>query len=150
MEFRTKYFGEIDCEEESILYFAQGLFGFEEEKEFLLLPFEGSEETLLCFQSIHTPQLAFVAMNPFYLDGDYGPQLQKEELRSLSVTKSEDLAYYTLCVVKSPVSDSTVNMKCPVAINTSTNQARQVILDQYEMRQLLSDFQQEEEGGQSC
>ena len=51
MRLQTKYFGEIDCPEEDLLHFPEGLFGFEEEKEFFLLPFEDSEGTLLCFQS---------------------------------------------------------------------------------------------------
>ena len=41
MRLKTKYFGEIDCPEEDKLFFPDGLFGFEEEKEFFLLPFEG-------------------------------------------------------------------------------------------------------------
>ena len=41
MRLQTKYFGEIDCPEEEVLRFPEGLFGFEEEKAFYLLPFEG-------------------------------------------------------------------------------------------------------------
>ena len=37
MRLKTKYFGEIDCPEEDKLFFPDGLFGFEEEKEFFLL-----------------------------------------------------------------------------------------------------------------
>ena len=47
MRLRTKYFGEIECREEDKLHFPEGLFGFEEEKEFFLLPFEGGEGSLL-------------------------------------------------------------------------------------------------------
>lgn len=47
MKLLTKYFGEIDFEKEDILSFPKGLFAFEEEKGFLLLPFSGSSGTLL-------------------------------------------------------------------------------------------------------
>ena len=40
MKLQTKYFGEIEYEESEILTFPVGLFGFEEEHQFLLLPFE--------------------------------------------------------------------------------------------------------------
>ena len=63
-----------------LLTFPNGLFGFEEEKQFLLLPFHGSLGSLVCFQSARTPALAFVAMNPFSLDPGYHPQLSEEEL----------------------------------------------------------------------
>ena len=129
MLFQTKYFGEIDCGEEERLSFPDGLFGFEDEKEFLLLPFEGSGGTLLCFQSTATPALAFVAVNPFSYKPDYAPELASLELERLGVSDSRELCYYALCVVREPVADSTVNLRCPIVVNDQTRQALQVILD---------------------
>ena len=142
MKLQTKYFGEIDYDAHETLAFPAGLFGFETEQEFLLLPFEGSAGTLLCFQSTHTPALAFVAMDPFALQPDYAPVLQPQELSALGVKDNQELGFYVLCVVKKPVDQSTVNLKCPVAINPETRVARQVILDTdaYEMRHPLAQF----------
>ena len=142
MLLQTKSFGQLDCPAEQALHFPKGLFGFEEEKEFYLLPFEGSGGSLLCFQSAATPQLAFVAMNPFHLKPDYTPVLAGDELHMLGVERSEDLCFYTLCVVRNPVADSTVNLRCPVAVNDHTHQALQVILEteEYQMHHPLSEF----------
>ena len=63
MKVQSKYFGEVEYESDDLLTFPAGLFGFDEEHDFLLLPFEGSAGSLLCFQSIQTPALAFVAMD---------------------------------------------------------------------------------------
>ena len=63
MRLQSKYFGEIEYEQEDIVTFSIGPFGFEEERAFLILPFEGG--SLLCFQSVQTPALAFVAMTGF-------------------------------------------------------------------------------------
>ena len=41
MKTETKYFGEIEYEATDVLHFAKGIFAFEEEKRFLLLPFAG-------------------------------------------------------------------------------------------------------------
>lgn len=146
MKLSTKYFGEIEYAEEDVLSFPKGLFAFEEETEFLLLPFSGSNGTLLCLQSCATPQLAFVAMNPFSLDNSYTPVLQPEELEYLKVGDSRELCYYVLCVVKNPVSNSTVNMKCPVVVNEDTRRCMQVILDgdDYHMKHLLAEFEEKE------
>ena len=151
MRLKTKYFGEIECLEEDKLHFPEGLFGFEEEKEFFLLPFEGSENSLLCFQSAATPGLAFVAVNPFTLNPNYAPVLTPGELKAMGVERSEELCFYTLCVVRSPASESTVNLRCPVAINDQTRRAVQVILEDggYHMHHLLSEFGRKEEGA-SC
>lgn len=142
MELNTKYFGPVSYTDEDLLHFPQGLFGFEEEKTFLLIPFDGDDSALLCLQSTATPALAFVVMNPFSLDGNYAPILQPDELRIMGVGSSQDLCYYVLCVVRDPVSASTVNLKCPVVINEDTREAMQVILETpaFHMRHLLSEF----------
>ncbi len=140
MKAATKYFGEVEYGEKDVLHFPKGLYGFEEEKRFLLLPFSGNG-TLFCLQSLRTPSLGFVVMDPFALHEGYAPVLQPEDLRALGVQESQELYYYALCAVKHPVADSTVNLRCPIAICEETRTAMQVILedDQYGMRHLLSD-----------
>ena len=142
MQTETKYFGPVEYEQQEVIFFPNGLFGFEEEKEFLLLSFAGSQGNLLCFQSLKTPSLAFIAMNPFSLDPSYAPVLAPDELKMMGVKISQDLCYYVLCAVREPVSESTVNMKCPVVVNEESRQAVQVILEQgeYTMRRRLGSF----------
>ena len=142
MKLRTKYFGEIDYEKDELITFPKGLFGFEDEHAFLLIPFQADNHTLFCLQSAQTSSLAFVLMDPFSLSPSYAPMPQSVDLELLEVEESQDLSYYTMCVVKNPVSESTVNLKCPVAINAHTRKAQQVILDseEYHMRHRLAEF----------
>ena len=150
MKLQTKYFGEIDYELSQALTFPNGLFGFEEERSFLLLPFEGSGGTMLCLQSTATGPLAFVLLDPFSLDGEYSPELSAAELEQFGAEDISKLCCYVLCAVKNPVSASTVNLKCPVVVDPRTNEARQVILetDRYGMRHPLSEFKRE--GAKEC
>lgn len=147
LKLQTKYFGEIDYEPSEILTFPAGLFGFEDEHSFLLLPFGGSGGNLLSLQSTSTPALAFVVMNPFSLCPDYTPSLQRAELRQFQVEDTGSLCFYVLCAVKHPVSSSTVNLKCPLVIHPDTREARQIIMerDDYGMRHPLSEFDSREE-----
>lgn len=147
MKLQTKYFGEIEAREADVVHFPDGLFGFEEEHSFLLLPFEGSGGSMLCLQSTQTPALAFVALDPFSLSPDYQPVLQESDLDFFHVKDVQELGYYVLCAVKHPVSDSTVNLKCPLVIHPETRLARQVIMDAdaYQMRHSLSEFGNREE-----
>lgn len=144
-KLQTKYFGEIEYEAGDVLRFPEGLFGFEEEQGFLLLPFEGSGGGMLCLQSVKTPALAFVVLDPFTLKPDYDPVLEEEELRKLGVREAGELGFYVLCAVKNPASSSTVNLQCPLVIHPETRQARQVIMDRYEMRHPLAEFGRGEE-----
>ena len=146
MKIQTKYFGELNIDDSTTLRFSDGLFGFEQEKEFVLLSFSEEEDFLLCLQSVTTPFLAFTVLNPFMVMPEYRPTLPQEELQRLGVDKSEDLCYYVLCRVENPVSKITVNMRCPVVLNDQTRQARQVILDEYEMRCTLSSLGKKDDG----
>ena len=161
MKIGTKYFGEVEYVPDEALQFPKGLFGFEEEKQFLLMPFspnEAGEDSgnaqpwLFSLQSVTTPELAFVMVDPFVFDNTYAPILSPEELKKLSVTDSTELMYYVMCIVRQPVAESTVNFRCPVAINAETLEAMQVILEDnsYEMRHRLGDFTDSQEEGQPC
>lgn len=151
MKLQTKYFGEIDYDLSDEIHFSVGLFGFDDEHSFLLLPFDGSNGSMLCMQSTVTPALAFVVLNPFSLAPDYSPVLQESELKQFGVKDRSELGYYVLCAVKNPVSDSTVNLKCPIVVHPETREARQIIMDTdaYEIRHSLAQLSQREEAA-SC
>ena len=142
MKANTRYFGEVEYGPEDELAFVRGMFGFEDETKFLLLPFE-ADSVLYSLQSLATPQLSFLLMHPFSLDGSYAPVLQPEELKALHAERSEDLCYYVLCALRKPVAESTINMKCPIAVNLDTMEAMQVILEDgpWQMRHPLSEFE---------
>ena len=144
-KLQTKYFGEIEYAAEDVIHFSAGLFGFEDERGYLLLPFDCSHGSMLCLQSVQTPALAFVVLDPFSLQPDYAPVLEEADLKHLGVKDVGDLGFYVLCAVKNPVSDSTVNLKCPLVIHPETRQARQVIMERYEMRRPLAEFSRREE-----
>lgn len=142
---QSKYFGEVEYEPKDLIRFSTGLFGFEEEREYLLMPFDGSGGSMLCLQSVQTPALAFVVLDPFTLDPGYSPALEEADLKHFGVREEGDLGFYVLCAVKNPVSDSTVNLKCPLVIHPETRQAKQVIMERYEMRHPLAEFSRGEE-----
>lgn len=137
-KLQTKYFGEVEYEAGDVIHFPEGLFGFEEEQGFLLLPFDGGG--MLCLQSVKTPALAFVALDPFTLKPDYAPELEPSDLKAFGVKETGDLGFYVLCAVKNPVSASTVNLKCPLVVHPETREARQIIMERYEMRHPLAEF----------
>ena len=104
LKLQTKYFGEVEYEAKDVIRFPAGIIGFEEEQAFLLLPFEGSGGGMLCLQSVKTPELAFVVLDPFSLHLDYQPELEPAELKQFGVSETGELGFYVLCAVKNPVS----------------------------------------------
>ena len=148
MKLESRLFGPIDYEPEDIIHFPNGLPSFNDEHQFLLIPMDPNGHGPFCLQSILTPALSFILMNPFSLYPSYAPVLRSSERKDLGVSRDEDLCFYVLCAMKRPVQTSTVNMKCPIALNPDTKTAFQVILetDQFHMRHLLSEFSHGKEG----
>ena len=151
MVMATKYFGEITVKNEELIRFPQGLFGFEDNKEFVIVQFEPDNDSIFCLQSIEKETLAFVLINPFYLENEYNPDLNGMDLRDIEADSKTSLAYYVICVVNEVFEQSTVNMKCPIVVNCDTRKAKQVILenDEYSMRQVIASFN-EKEAAQKC
>lgn len=151
MKLQTRYFGEVDYEESEVITFPDGMPGFPEEQRYLLLPFAGGENKMLCLQSLTTLDLAFVLLDPFTFCPEYHPTLEAAELQQMGVSDAEELFFYVLCVLRNPIGESTVNLRCPVVINPHTLMARQIIMgtETYGMRHPLSEFEAKR-GGAVC
>ena len=130
MEISTKYFDRVSVSEKDVIRFENGMFGFENLKEYILISFEPGSDNLMCLQSTQDSELAFILMNPFNLKKDYEPVLSDSDIRDLGITEAtRGVFYYAVCVVKDDVSEITVNLKCPVVINPDNQAAKQLILD---------------------
>ncbi len=60
----TTRFGNIDIDEEKIIKFTQGIPAFEKEHEFVMIPYD-EKTPFLFLQSVKTPDLAFLMVDPF-------------------------------------------------------------------------------------
>lgn len=134
-------------EDELIIYFEEGLFGFEDQRRFLPVAADESSDAVITLHSLDEEGLAFIIMNPFLLLEDYDPVVPPSELKCLGEAHDEsDYSWYVLCVAQKPASQSTVNLKCPIVINTVTRKAKQVILDnrEYGFRHQLGELTRKE------
>lgn len=147
MDINTQYFGNISCSEEEFIHFPEGLFGFTDIKDYIPLALQNESDALICLQSVEEYSLSFILMNPFLLYADYAPVLSEEDEKFLHVVHDDAISYYVICVIHDSMEESTVNLKCPIAVNTETRKARQVILDNplYKFRHLISDFVKKED-----
>ena len=125
----TLRFGELEIEEQDVVRFADGIPAFEDEHEFVVLPYE--EGTPYMFlQSMTTPELAFLMTDPFVFFPDYSFELDDENMEKLAINSMDDVLVCTLISVpRSGVADMTTNLLAPVVINRHTMQARQIVLE---------------------
>lgn len=146
MKVNTRYFGAMEVSPEEVISLDQGLFGFEHYNKFILIRFDDEDDTMLCLQSLDDASLCFVVVNPFRILLDYAPKLTEKELQELEVESDTDLHYYVIAVVGDDFKDTTVNLRCPIAINGDTKKGCQVILDNssYSMRHPVISSAEEE------
>ena len=129
MEVSTKYFSNIQYNEDEVIYFKNGLFGFENFKKYLLIRFDNNNNNLICLQSIEEESIAFVMLNPYNFINDYNLSLSEEDFKQLQVDDITNVLVYNICVLNDDISKSTANMKCPIVINPQTRNAKQLILE---------------------
>ncbi len=126
MELETKYFSTLQYEEDEVIFFPEGLFGFESYQRFILIRFENQNTSLICLQSVDEANIAFVMINPYHFLPKYEVALPEDE------GNPEESAVYTICVLQESVPESTANLRCPIVINTKTRLAKQIILENTE------------------
>jgi flagellar assembly factor FliW len=128
-KINTVRFGEIEEEEGKIVHFEQGLPAFEEEKEFIIIPYD-AESPYVFLQSAKTPDLAFLMTIPFMFFSDYEFSIDDSVIKCLAIDKQEELLIYTLLTLPNrDIRQMTANLLAPVVINTKNMQAKQVILE---------------------
>ncbi len=151
-ECSTKYFGNYSYDDSSVIVFDNGLFGFEEQKQFLLIQLDQNNENVLCLQSLTDSNIAFFTVNPFAFYEDYNPVPTDKEIAAIGARDMGDVLVYVICAMTDDINTSTANLKCPIMINSHNKKAVQVILDnpEYQFRHSFSALGQKEGGESAC
>jgi len=128
MNIHTKFFGVVEIKEENIIEFPNGVPGFEQEKEFVLLEID-EQGTYSSLQSVNQPGIALVVTNPYLFFSDYEFDLDHNTINLLQIKSNEDVMVLSVLTLKDPFIDSTANLQAPIIINYKTNKAKQLILN---------------------
>lgn len=128
MNIKTKYHGEMVINEKEILTFENGIPGFLDEKQFILLPLT-DDRVYFALQSVQTEELTFVVTDPFLFFPDYDFNLEDTVVSQLHIEAPTDVKVMNILTLQDPFEKTTVNLQAPIVINTKNNEAKQVILN---------------------
>ncbi|PSL48574.1 flagellar assembly factor FliW [Salsuginibacillus halophilus] len=147
MHIETKYSGTVNVAPEEVYHFEHGLPAFEDEQRFVLMPFkEGTPFYIL--QSVETPELAFVMVNPFHFFADYQVEIPESTITQLNITQQQDAAIFSIVTIQEPFQKSTANLQGPVVLNVAERQGKQILLNDTSYGRKHHIFPQEEAAGQ--
>lgn len=148
MKISTINFDKIEIVEDKIILFEEGLPAFEDEKQFVIILNEDEDNPFHFLQSINTPELSFVILNPFEIFKDYDILLPEIAISKLKVKNEEDVLIYTMVIIPEDMTKMTTNLLGPIVINQKQKLGKQVILEENKYSTKEPIFKDSELGGE--
>ena len=136
MIIKTKIFGEISVDETKLITFVNGIVGFPELKDFLLIHDSEGNGNVRWLQSVQEPAFAMPVIDPLHVMADYNPSIEDELLKPLGEMNADNMLVLVTITVPKEIENMSVNLKAPLVINGSNLKASQIIVedDQYEVK----------------
>ena len=128
---KTKFFGEIELEDDKVLEFPNGIIGFEDYTKFAILYDEDEKEEsrISWLQSLEEPMVALPVIDPLTIVKEYAPVIEDELLAPLGSPDDTELLFLLALTVPSDMTKVTANMKAPFIINAAAKKGIQLIVE---------------------
>jgi flagellar assembly factor FliW len=125
----TSRFGQLSVNPEKIITMTSPFLGFPDSKRFIVKP-HGEESPFLWLQSLDDPKLAFVTIQAALLIPQYQPEISSLTRQELQGAPEQALEILLILTVPRDNPDGmTANLLGPVALNSQTRLAKQVLQD---------------------
>lgn len=113
---KNRQFGDITVDLTKTVTFPDGVIGFEDLREYILIDFE-EYEPFQWLIAIDDPEVVFPIVSPIVVKKDYEPPIARESLNKIGDFKDEDLLIYSIITIKPKGEKITANLKGPIVIN---------------------------------
>lgn len=127
MQIQTKTMGTVEIDDAQKILFPEGLFGFEDMKEFALL--DSETKPFYYLQSIQESQLAFLVVDPFIFCQNYEVDIPDSNLAKIRIESPNEILIFSIITAPKDGGEITANLQGPVIINKKARMAMQVISD---------------------
>ena len=133
MEILTRHFGNVDIDENKIVEFNEGIFGFDGLKKYIVL-YDGAEEgnPFAWLQSLEDKDVCLPMVNPMVWYPSYAPEVDDEKITSIGDLDEKMIDVFTIVVIPDDIKYMTTNLKAPILINKTTKKGIQAIVNDNE------------------
>jgi len=128
MKVDTKAGGPMEVDDKQKVSIPQGLFGFEEYTEYVLL--DSENPPFLWLQSVDEKDIAFVLINPFLFRKDYEANITNEDLAEIGIKSSDNALVFVIVTIPQDGGPMTANLQGPLIINKENMTGMQAILSE--------------------
>ena len=126
MKVDTKAYGEIEIDDQQKVSFPEGLFGFEDYRDYVII--DAEHQPFFWLQSVDSRDTAFVLINPFLFRPDYELNISNEEVNDIGITSPEKAMIFAIVTIPADGSSMTANLQGPLVINRENMTGKQAIL----------------------
>ena len=126
MDVRTKSGTTIQVQGKDLLEIPEGLFGFEEYKNYAI--YESEFPPFMWMQSTDESSLAFLIVDPFLVAEDYELDVDDKALAKIGISNPAEVCVMAIVTIPAGGTPVTANLQGPLVINRSNNKCMQVIL----------------------
>jgi flagellar assembly factor FliW len=126
MKIDTKAYGLIEVEESQKIVFPQGLYGFEDYNNYVIL--DAEHQPFYWLQSLDDREIAFILINPFLFRPDYEANIGNEEMEEIGITSPEKALIFVIVTIPPDGDPMTANLQGPLVINRESMTGKQAIL----------------------
>lgn len=127
MRIQTSRFGLVEITEQDIIHFSEGLLGFNEFCQFVLLD-DPNDEIFAWLQSCEDANLAFPVLEPELFVTDYHFSLSKNDLEALHLKSKDGTRSFAIITIPDDPTQMTANLKAPLIINVAERLGRQAVM----------------------
>lgn len=112
---------------DGVIHFDEGLFGFSECKDFVLMENDGLAPFRL-LQSVELPEVGFLVLEPTTLIQNYYERIPEREWLSVGLAENAKPLAFVIVVIGSKPEASTGNFQAPLLVNYERMIGKQIIL----------------------
>lgn len=134
MKIATRDFGVIEIDDNTVISMPNGILGFEDTKRYTLISPLGEDTFPMWLQSVDGVQPCFVVYDPMQIYSDYSFEITDEEQELLKIDENTPYRCLAVAIVPEDFKKTTINLRCPLVINTRDNIAAQIILEEYDFK----------------
>ena len=151
-KINTTRFGEIEVDKDLLFNFVSPIIGYNNKKRFALVDYR-PDSPFKWLQSMEDMDLAFPVTLCSYFNIDYQFELSDEDAQKLDIKEANEiLALNIVTIPQINPQGATINLLAPIIVNTTNNNAMQVILkdSKFPVRHTLFEKKDEEKSDEGA
>lgn len=129
MKVATSRFGDMEIPEEVIIRIPEGILGFPEDRRFAVLEHDAEGTPFRWLQSLDTPSLAFIVVDPRLFEPAYRLEFDEDTVGLFGPVVAEDVVPMVIVnVPKTHPIAMTANLRAPIIVHATKRLGRQIVL----------------------